>query len=198
VRDAERSIDLRLSRQLGIEADRGEDEEGIQIVIPSFYAGDSHVVLLDVVAPGPGAIADVAVRYKDLAQLKNNVARASLALGRDTRPVGPLQYNVMKNLLSRRLADCLEAAGRHIRSGEAQQAASAIDSISQLLEGLRHERPALGNDAELAADIAMLSGYSNALSTGTPLQTVQQQWLADSLTLAAKFKLLPRPLEVTS
>jgi hypothetical protein len=44
----------------------------------------------------------------------------------------------------------------------------------------------------------MLSGYSNALSTGTPLQTVQQQWLADSLTLAAKFKLLPRPLEVTS
>ena len=50
----------------------------------------------------------------------------------------------------------------------------------------------------LAADIAMLSGYSDALSSGTPLQTVEQRWLADSLALAAKFKLLPRPMEVTS
>jgi hypothetical protein len=57
VREAEQSIDKRLARNLGIAADRGEDEEGIQIVIPNYYAGDSHVVLLDVVAEGPGPVA---------------------------------------------------------------------------------------------------------------------------------------------
>ncbi len=67
VREAEKSIDLRLSRNLGIDADRGEDEDGIQIVIPSFYAGDAHTILLDVVAARPGPIAEVTVRYKDLA-----------------------------------------------------------------------------------------------------------------------------------
>jgi hypothetical protein len=53
VREAEQALDRRLARNLGIQADRGEDEEGIQIVIPSFYAGDSHVVLLDLVATRP-------------------------------------------------------------------------------------------------------------------------------------------------
>jgi hypothetical protein len=38
VREAERSIDQRMARNIGIRADRGEDEEGIQIVIPSFFA----------------------------------------------------------------------------------------------------------------------------------------------------------------
>ena len=84
VREAEKSIDLRLSRNLGIEADRGEDEDGIQVVIPSFYAGDSHTILLDVVASGPGPIAEVTARYKDLAELRNTVAKASLALPRST------------------------------------------------------------------------------------------------------------------
>ncbi|MFV1979030.1 MAG: hypothetical protein ACC649_06725, partial [Myxococcota bacterium] len=66
VREAEQSIDLRMASELGIEADRGEDEDGIQIVIPNFYAGGSHAILLDVVASEAGPIADVTLRYKDL------------------------------------------------------------------------------------------------------------------------------------
>ena len=65
VHEAENGIDQRLSKNLGIERDRGDDEEGVQIVIPSFYAGDSHVLLLDVVADGPGLCADVTARFKD-------------------------------------------------------------------------------------------------------------------------------------
>ena len=42
--------------KIGIETDRGLDEEGIQVVIPSYYADDAHVVLLDVVVPGPGPV----------------------------------------------------------------------------------------------------------------------------------------------
>lgn len=196
VRDAERSIDQRLARRLGIEADRGEDEEGIQIVIPSFYAGDEHVVLLDVVAPGAGAIADVTMRYKDLIQLKNSVARAGLAVGRDAAPAGPLQRNVTKNLLSQRLADCLAEAAELVRGGDSAQAAGRIESFSKLLEGLRRELPSLAGDTELGNDIAMLAAYRTALSN--EMASNARLWLADSMTLAAKFKLLPRPSEVTS
>src|SRR6185369_2748520 len=91
VREAERSVDLRLSRNLGIESDRGEDEDGIQVVVPVFRAGDAHVILLDVVAPGPGAVADVSVRYKDLVFLRNGVARASLTLPAGAPAAGPLE-----------------------------------------------------------------------------------------------------------
>ena len=99
VRAAERSVDQRLARNLGIESDRGEDEDGIQIVIPAFYAGDAHVVLLDVVAPGPGPLGDVTLRYKDLVHSRNGVASARAELSRREREPGSLQNNVVKNLL---------------------------------------------------------------------------------------------------
>ncbi|HEY7817882.1 MAG TPA: TonB family protein, partial [Vicinamibacteria bacterium] len=91
VRNQERAIDLRLARNLGIEADRGRDEDGIQIVVPAFYAGDAHSILLDVVADGPGPIVEVEARYKDLVRLENTVARAGLALFRSEEPSGALE-----------------------------------------------------------------------------------------------------------
>ncbi|MBW2704410.1 MAG: VWA domain-containing protein, partial [Deltaproteobacteria bacterium] len=80
VRESEHAIDQRVANTLGIKADRGDDEDGIQIVIPAYYAGDDHVVLLDVMVPGPGKVADVRLRYKDLVRLRNSVASASLDL----------------------------------------------------------------------------------------------------------------------
>jgi hypothetical protein len=84
VRDIENSMDRRLSANLGIQADRGEDEDGIQIVIPSIFSGDNVVVLLDLVSDRPGAIADVSLRYKDLVFLRNGSLRGHLEL-----PGGP-------------------------------------------------------------------------------------------------------------
>ena len=102
---------------MGIVSDRGEDEEGIQIVIPAFYAGDSHVILLDVVAPGPGPIADVTARYKDLVHLENGIARANLTLpGRDLAR-GPLERSVLKNLLSFEISQRLRGAGKALLLG---------------------------------------------------------------------------------
>ncbi len=42
VRAAEAAVDLKLARDLGITAGRGADEDGIQIVIPNFQAGDAQ------------------------------------------------------------------------------------------------------------------------------------------------------------
>jgi hypothetical protein len=198
VRDAEKSIDLRLAHNLGIQADRGEDEDGIQIVIPGYYAGDSHVILLDVAVPGPGPVAEVTVRYKDLVHLRNGVARASLGLSRDARPAGPLERNVLKNLLSFRLSRTLDEAGRAVRRSDAERAATLLGDFSELLEGLRREVPGLDNDPEVRQDLAMLGEYRTLLASGFLGRPDQRDYFADSLCYAAQLKVQPRPLETRS
>ena len=132
---------MRLSRNLGIEADRGEDEEGIQIVIPSFSADDTHVVLLDVVAEAPGPVADVSVRYKDLVNLKNGVSRANLSIRQSEANLGALELNVIKNFLAFKLSHTLDAAGRLLADGNARQAAQLTSSHQMLLAGLIQRIP---------------------------------------------------------
>ncbi|MCP3977865.1 MAG: hypothetical protein GY716_00850 [bacterium] len=189
VREAEVSIDRRLSRNLGIQADRGEDEEGIQIVIPSFYAGDSHVILLDVVAPGPGPVADVTVRYKDLAHLKNGVARDSLGLADESRAAGPLERNVLLNLLALDLAQALEDAGSAAAAGRADAALTRLAEFSELLRELRAQVPDLAQNVELAADIALLDDYRSVLSSEAASRPELLALLSDSLRYAGRLKL---------
>jgi TonB family protein len=121
VRREERLLDLRLARNLGIEADRGMDEDGIQIVIPAFYAGDAHAFLLDVVAEGPGPLAEVTARYKDLVRLDNAVASASLALGRFEAASSPLELGVVEDYREHRVALALAAAAAAIERSEPEE-----------------------------------------------------------------------------
>ncbi len=192
VREAERSIDLRLSRNLGIESDRGEDEDGIQVVIPLFHASDAHVILLDVVAQAPGALADVSVRYKDLVLLRNGVARASLSLPAGTPSAGPLERNVLKNLLAFRLAQTLAAAGSALDAGDAAEAVRLVEEARALRRGLLARAPGLTGDPELARDVAMLEEYARLLGAGPAIQP-QLAAIADSLRYVGRLKLSPRP-----
>ena len=126
VRADERVIDLRLAKNLGIEADRGKDEDGIQIVIPAFYAGDAHSILLDVVAEGPGPIAEVTARYKDLVRLENTVSRAGLALPRSDALSGPLEISVEKDRLEFRVAEALRVASEAVERGDTETASQTL------------------------------------------------------------------------
>ena len=189
VREAEVAIDRRLARNLGIEADRGEDEEGIQIVIPNFYAGDSHTILLDVVAEKPGPLADVTLRYKDLVYLRNGVARANLTVEDDPRTAGPLELNVLKNLVAWESARRIRQAAAFLREGDPQQAAAALNYLRNLLRGLRIEVPGWQNDPGLMADEATLEEYLAVLAAPAAGNTVQRRFLADSLSYAAFRKL---------
>jgi hypothetical protein len=195
VRQAETSLDRRLARNLGIESDRGDDEEGIQIVIPTFYSGDAHAVLLDVVAPGPGPIADVTVRYKDLVYLRNGVARANLTLGRSTAPARPLERNVVKNYLAIRLSGVLKQAGRALMAGGDDQTIALVRDFQALLDSLQREVPGLQNDADLANDARLLGEYLALLETGLLQQDEPRLYLADSLQLSGYFKTVPRSLD---
>jgi hypothetical protein len=191
VREAERSIDQRVARNIGIRADRGEDEEGIQIVIPSFFAGDSHAVLLDVVVPGPGPVADVSVRYKDLVYRRNGVARARLTVEDGHRAPGPLERNVLKNQLAYELAASAAAAGRQLAAGDRPGAVRTLTAARQLITGMRLEIPGWGNDNELRADEALLAQYLTVLGSGFAGAGQHQNNLADSLRYLAFRRLVP-------
>ncbi|TDJ31274.1 MAG: hypothetical protein E2O56_07460 [Gammaproteobacteria bacterium] len=191
VREAEKSIDRRLSRNWGIETDRREDEDGIQIVIPGMAAGESHVVLLDVVVDGPGPVADVRVRYKDLVQMSNGVVRASLSLGdADTaRHVqGPLERNVLKNLVALETAEAARRAGRYLANGEAAAARAELTNALALIAGLRETVAGWESDAELLADEQRLTRFVSELDAG------QYDMLVAALEYAAYRKLLPAAL----
>ncbi|MCP4328997.1 MAG: hypothetical protein GY791_11235 [Alphaproteobacteria bacterium] len=187
VREAEQAIDQRLARNLGIEADRGDDEEGIQIVIPNFFAGDSHVVLLDVVADGPGPVAEVTVRYKDVIGLRNGITRASLAIGGGQRADGLLERNVLKNLVAWEIARGLRETGRDL--GDLPRAIARLADLRDLVAGLRLAVVGWSGDPDLAADEAMLGTYLAVLGSSAMADTVHRHHLAESLRYAAFRKL---------
>jgi len=188
VREAEQSIDRRMARNIGIRADRGDDEEGIQIVIPSFFAGDSHAVLLDVVVPGPGPVADVSVRYKDLVYRRNGVARARLAIQDGHSSPGPLERNVLKNQLAHELARAATTAGAQLSAGNRGGAINTLSAARDLIAGMREEIPGWDNDNELRADEALLAQYMTVL--GPRFAGQQQNHLADSLRYLAYRRLI--------
>lgn len=181
VRDAEQSLDKRLSKNLGITADRGEDEEGIQIVIPSFFAGDTHVVLLDVVASQAGAVADVSIRYKDLLYLRNAVSRKQLNLQNSAKPLGPLLLNVMKNVLASRFANTIKQAGKHIRNGNNTQALTLLQEMQKLYQSMRAQFPAWNKDSEILQDEKLLQEYITILKSITINEVQKINYIIDSM-----------------
>ena len=189
VREAESSIDRRLARDLGIAADRGEDEEGIQIVIPNFQAGDAHVILLDVVVPGPGQVADVTARYKDVVQLRNGVAHAHLSLPKGERAMGVAERNVLKNLLAFEMARRARGLSGLLAAERDGEAAALAGEFAGLLAGLRREVPGWADDPELAADGAFLAEYRALIASRALADPTTRRMIADSLRYAAFAKL---------
>ena len=187
VREQERAVDAELARQLGIDSDRREDEDGIQIVIPAFYANDTHVVLLDLVADQPGPLADVQVRFKDLVRLGNGRADTSLALERGPDVQRPAQRAVTQSRLAFEVAAALRDAAALSRQGNAAAARARIESARLALAAARTSQPELGraltNDLELCAhvDRARASG-------GDPSA------LSDALRYASRRRLHGDPL----
>jgi Ca-activated chloride channel family protein len=194
VREVERGIDLRLADALGVASDRGADEDGIQIVIPAFHAGDAHAILLDTVATGPGPIADVSVRYKDLVLLRNNVSRAALTLPAAGPAPGPLERNVLRNLLAQELAGTLAAAAAALDRGDVASASALVEGARARHAELLDRGPGWADDAEVAQDAAMLQQYARVLAVGA-VQT-QLARIADSLRYAGRMKRLGRSLAV--
>ena len=182
-RRAEAAIDRRLARELGIGADRDGQDRAVTLLIPAFEAGDRHEVLLDVVAAGPGPVAEVSARYKDLVRLGNGEARAALSLSSGAASPGPRELSVTSSLLAHELSWALEDAADALALGDAAGAREALAEHAALLRQLRAHAPQLATDRALAADLALTTDYLRALAQSPPSRLAT---LTDSLRLASR------------
>ncbi len=172
VKAREEAVDRQLSVAMGVTADRGEDDDGVQTVIPYFYGGDDHVVLIELWVERPGPVADVTLKYKDMVALGNATARASVALAATPRPETLEQVTVRRNVVSFRLAEALAEAGQQVRWGSVEDARATLSEAEAL--------------AVEDADRRMLQGFREAVDgSDHPTRPV----LSDALALASERKL---------
>jgi len=112
VKAREEATDRNLSRTMGVAADRGDDDDGIQTVIPYFYGGDSHVILVELWVDEPGPIADVTLKYKDMVKLENATAQTAAWVPRTPRAEPPTVRMVRDTFQGYYVAEALAAAGK--------------------------------------------------------------------------------------
>ena len=134
VKAREVATDRRLSETLGVKADRGEDDDGLQTVIPYFYGGDAHVVLLELWVEEPGPVADVSLKYKDMVALDNATARAGTSVTRTPRPDTPLELAVQANVRGFHLAEGLRRAADTVRRGDLVRARQLLGRLAETAE----------------------------------------------------------------
>ncbi|MEZ4267097.1 MAG: VWA domain-containing protein [Myxococcota bacterium] len=165
VKAREVATDRNLSRTLGVTADRGEDDDGLQTVIPYYYGGDSHVILVELWVDGPGAVADVTLRYKDMVTLDNATSRASVSLAATPRPALPEQLLVRRNLQGFALADALRGASAALARHDTGGAMTQLNLANRFARG--------------EADAEVISGFSNLVrdSAGDP-EAAEPVWRA--------------------
>ena len=130
VKAREESTDRNLSRTLGVAADRGDDDDGIQTVIPYFYGGDSHLILVELWVDKPGPVADITLKFKDMVKLENATARTSAWIPNTPRSESPTVRAVRTSLFGFYLAEALEAAGDAVRRGRTQRALRILDGVA--------------------------------------------------------------------
>jgi len=151
VKEAEKAVDRRIARTLGIESDRGDDDPGLQTVIPYFFGGDEHIIIVELEVDKPGPIADVKLRFKDMVDMKNATLRAAVALSKRPIPSTPHQQAVVKNLLSISTALLLQ---------KLQESSFTHNQKLQLIEGyLTHHNalpPPFSSDPFIVQDNQLL------------------------------------------
>jgi len=192
IKATERKIDERVYRELGITENRQhvEDEPGIKVVIPQFYMGDSHVVMLEINVPAgkrPAKIADVYLKYKDIVFRTNREVETSVKVDRATtedQKVASIRQPVKKNLLGFETGEALQKAAAFIQRGQPGEAAKAIDEQMVVL-GVAARA---WKDPDLDKDGTLLAAYRDVIA-GMGAQYAGDrdlgEYLAKSLTYSA-------------
>jgi hypothetical protein len=143
VKAREKSMDKRLSARLGIKSDRGEDDEGVQVVIPAFYGGDSHMVHLALWVKDPGEIAEVTLKYKDMVRAKNASHSSSVSVSSVPKKLTLAHQEVRVG------ANAHLIAAQSIKALKAGQAIKSLPSIQQILSHGLARQPLTYKEAKL-------------------------------------------------
>jgi hypothetical protein len=175
VKAREVAADRQLSRTMGIQADRGEDDDGIQTVLPYFYGGDAHVVLIELWLDEPGAVAEVTLKYKDMVNLRNATAHAAVSLRAVPRPETPTELAIRRNVEGFALGAALERAGHRVRHGD------DAGAHAWLAEAAGHASVTTEADRALVAELGGLARA--AAASGDP---TRRALAAEALVVAGR------------
>lgn len=162
VRAEEQKIDRKVLDELGIAANRKKaDEPGIKMLIPNFYRGDNHVVMLEIEVPkgrGPRAIAEVFLKYKDLPHRANREEKVAVRMQYTpdrSQMVASINKNVKKNLLGFQTGEALMQAAALIDQGRTSEAVKLLDERMVVLGVAARE----WRDRDLDRDGKLLDRY---------------------------------------
>jgi len=133
------ATDKRIAQSLGIQTDRGDDDPGIQILIPRFLNGDSHIIILDLFVERAGPIADISLKSKDLVLMRNESIYASAALPAYTQESGVINAMVENNEYAQRLATVIRMVRSYSEEGNLEQGITVLQNFILQLE---HNAPA--------------------------------------------------------
>lgn len=192
-RESERAIDQSLARRLGIVQDRDEDDSGVRILVPSFYAGDSHTIVLDLLVTRPGPVADVDVRFKDLVRLGNGTASSALALEAGTEPRGPHELRVVASYLGHEVAGALDEAATALDRGDLATARATLTRVRALIDQARASVTGLGSVPSMNADALLCDRFLEAITSATDPALV-----ASSLHYAAARRVVVPQLQAST
>lgn len=128
------ATDKRIAQSLGIEADRGNDDPGIQILIPRFMSGDSHIFILDLFVEKAGHIADVSLKSKDLVLMRNETLHASAALPAYRDDAGQINSIIAHNEYAQRLATVIRMVRKFAEYGDLSNGVALLQSYARDLE----------------------------------------------------------------
>ena len=187
VKQEEKKIDRKVSEELGIAPNRqnAPEEPGIKMLIPALYRGDSHIVMLEIKAPAqpqtsaspgimtkdtsmvtPGGVcklADVFVKYKDLAHPANREARATATVtytpSKDEM-IYSVNRSVKKNLLGFQTGEALTQAAQAIEQGRVSEAIEKVEERRNVVSIAAQQ----WQDGDLARDGKLLERYKATLS----------------------------------
>ena len=167
-KEVEKSLDKRINEELGIKQDREkiQDEEGIKFLIPNFFMGDSHIVLIEIeIPPIQGNqlfVADVSLKYKDLVFNQNQDVNQKInieAVDDKNLMLASISKPVKKNVLGAYVGETLIKASSFINEGRMEEALKYIDENMKLL----NEASNRWEDSDLEKDANLLSQYYNVI-----------------------------------
>jgi Mg-chelatase subunit ChlD len=168
VKAEEKKIDRKVYEELGIAANRQKDEEepGIKMLIPNFYRGDHHIVMLEIAIPrgrGTRKVAEVFLKYKDLVARANREAKAAVDVeytGDRAEMIASINRNVKKNLLGFQTGEALTDAATLIGQGRIGEAVRKLDERMVVLGLAARE----WQDRDLDRDGQLLDRYKLVLA----------------------------------
>jgi hypothetical protein len=131
VKKREVAMDQALSKAFGVKANRGDDDDGLQVVIPYFYGKDQHLISVLLWVEGAGEVADVELKYKDLIKLENAQISKSVALSTQKTEVHPLNLAVLENALQILDAELIEQASAYFQMGKHEMGLNLLRSLNQ-------------------------------------------------------------------